>query len=577
MSQELEKLLHRLDKSQEKTSEYSISSKIDQVTSKDQNLNAVAERMAFSFCENCADRNAGWGTYFGPMVVWPEDDGQIYESPSLSRVNEDVIKYWSNRVAVTNNQLMKARYSGLVWDLTEKVLGERPDHNIAIQYIESLIEVCDQDLSEQPTEAIQKISRAYEVASNLNNPELIKRCIESAINLEDKVAEDDKAGLWGFCFKKFILDKCQYVSEQQSYKLITDLEERLIRVSSGHSPWVCESAGIPLATYYRRKNQPEDVKRIIEIVGKCFESSCEGLPALQASSWYQHIHGIYLHFNLKENAEIVLRKIAEIGPDVVAGMHKFSHSIDISKEKFDADLDSMTSGGLEETFKRIAVQFVPNKDEVEQQALNLAKKHPITYLFTKKLQDYSGIPVATIGGIEDDLEGNTIHQLSQNMVIESLFLRASFEKAFETYNVNAKDLTEYIFQSPIFEESKKEILQSGVDAYLKEDYIVAIHILIPQAEAAIRTLVKLTGGDTLRPNRQGGLQLRTFDDLLRDELVERCFGPDSSFYFRMLFTDQRGWNVRNDVCHGISPANAFNHSTADRVMHVMLCLAGERE
>ena len=32
---------------------------------------------------------------------------------------------------------------------------------------------------------------------------------------------------------------------------------------------------------------------VIELVGKYFESSCEGLPALQASSWYQHVHGIY--------------------------------------------------------------------------------------------------------------------------------------------------------------------------------------------------------------------------------------------------------------------------------------------
>ena len=108
-------------------------------------------------------------------------------------------------------------------------------------------------------------------------------------------------------------------------------------------------------------------------------------------------------------------------------------------------LNSMTCGGLEETFKRIAVQFIPNKDKVEQQVLNLAKKHPITYLFTKKLQDYSGRPVATIGGIENDFEGNTIHQLSQNMGIDSLFLRFSFKKASEIYNVNAKDSNRVYF------------------------------------------------------------------------------------------------------------------------------------
>ena len=86
------------------------------------------------------------------------------------------------------------------------------------------------------------------------------------------------------------------------------------------------------------------------------------------------------------------------------------------------------------------------------------------------------------------------------------------------------------------------------------------------------------GGATLRKNRQGGLQLRTFDDLLRDKRVEDCFGTDSSFYFRVLLTDQRGWNMRNDVCHGISPVGVFNYSTADRIMHVvLLCLAQVKE
>ncbi|SOD20712.1 DUF4209 domain-containing protein [Nitrosomonas ureae] len=428
-----------------------------------------------------------------------------------------------------------------------------------------------------PNRSNKKITRAYKVASNLQNTELIQKCIASAINLEDKIAEDDKAGLWGFCFELFILGKSKYLSTEQENKLITDLEARLTRVSSDHSPWVCESAGIPLATYYRNKEQLDDVRRVIEVVGNSFESSCEGLPAIQASSWYQHAYDIYISFNMQENAAKVTKKISQIGPDVLESMQEFSYSKEIPKEKFDIYLDSITNGGLETTFNRMAVNFLPKKDQVERQVLDLAKNHPISYLFTKTLQDYKGRPVATIGGIEDDLEGNTIHQLSRNMEIDSFFLRHSFRKAVEVYGPSAQEITEFIFLSPIFEESKRGIVQTGVQAFLQQDYVAAIHILVPQAEAAIRSLVEFMGGITLRKNRQGGLQLRTFDDLLRDETVEQCFGTDSTFYFRILLTDQRGWNIRNDVCHGISPINVFNYLTADRIMHVMLCLAQVKE
>ncbi len=143
------------------------------------------------------------------------------------------------------------------------------------------------------------------------------------------------------------------------------------------------------------------------------------------------------------------------------------------------------------------------------------------------------------------------------MGIDSFFLRHSFNKTLEVYGVSADDVMNFILKSPIFEESKRDIVQKGVKAYLEEDYMFAIHILVPQAEAAIRTLVELMGGATLRRNRQGGLQLRTFDDLLRDESVENCFGVDTSFYIFKCFSLTKRVNVRNDVCHGIKLADAL--------------------
>lgn len=285
---------------------------------------------------------------------------------------------------------------------------------------------------------------------------------------------------------------------------------------------------------------------------------------------------IYISFNMKDDAERITKKITEVGPDVVDSMQELSHSIEIPNEQLDAYLDSMTNGGLEVTLRRIAAQFIPKKDQVEQQVLELAKNYPLTFLFTKTLQDHKGRPIATIGSIEEDLEGNIIHQLSSEMNTNAFFLRHSFKKALELYNIKVQDLIDFVLVSPIFEETKKDLIYAGLQAYLNQDYISAIHILVPQTESAIRTLVELTGGATLRKNRQGGLQLRTFDDLLRNEKVEECFGIDLSFYFRILLTEQRGWNIRNNICHGISPSGAFNPSTADRVMHVILCLAQVR-
>lgn len=576
MNIELAQLISELDQSDENITESSISSKISKITQDDLSLEATAEKIAFGFYEDYQHKQSGWGTYFGPMMVWVGDDGKVYESPSISSVTEEIMEHWINRSKSTTNPILKARYCGLVWDLSKAAIDKNPDYTIAIEYVNALLDITDKDLCKHPSEAIKKIIRAYKVAVGLNNSDLINRCIESAINLEDRIAEDGKAGLWGFCFDLFVLGKSKYLSEDQREKLIEDLEQRLIRLSEDSSPWGCESAGVRLADYYRVKGNKEEVTRVVKVVGKSFEGACDDVAPIQASSWLQHVHDLYISYNMKDDAERITKKITEIGPKVVDSMQSFSHSIEIPKEQLDAYLDSMTNGGLENTLIRIAAHFIPKKNQVEEQVLELAKNYPLTYLFTKTLQDHKGRPIATIGSVEDDLEGHVIHQLSSNLNTNAFFLRHSFKKALEVYDINVQDLTDFIFKSPLFEETKQDIIHAGLRAYLNQDYISAIHILVPQIEAAIRTLVELTGGATLRSTRQGGLQLRTLDDLLRDEKVKECFGIDLSFYFRILLTEQRGWNIRNDVCHAISPSGAFSPSTADRIMHVILCLAQVR-
>lgn len=179
MNDELAKLLEELDQSKEKTSEHSISSKINIATKEDQSLEAIAERLAFGFCEDYLDKQRG--TYFCPMMVWVGEDGKTYENPSISLVDSDVVEYWKARSLNTKNSLMKSRYSGLVWDLSEVAIGEKPDHKIAIEYVNALLDLADKDLCEHPTETITKIARAYKVASALNNYKLIKKALKSLL------------------------------------------------------------------------------------------------------------------------------------------------------------------------------------------------------------------------------------------------------------------------------------------------------------------------------------------------------------------------------------------------------------
>ena len=72
------------------------------------------------------------------------------------------------------------------------------------------------------------------------------------------------------------------------------------------------------------------------------------------------------------------------------------------------------------------------------------------------------------------------------------------------------------------------------------------------------------------------LVLAEADYFLRDERAERILEADATFYLRVLLTDQRGWNVRNDVAHGITPMEQFVAAPADRLFRALLLLGSLR-
>jgi len=147
----------------------------------------------------------------------------------------------------------------------------------------------------------------------------------------------------------------------------------------------------------------------------------------------------------------------------------------------------------------------------------------------------------------------------------------------QRFGLTAEKLVEHLYLSPIFEENTREIIRDGLQAFMEDNHLVAAHLLIPQTEGAIRSLVEKAGGSVLKQGRVGGLQLKLLDELLRDQKTIEVLGEDMVLYFRILLTDPRGWNLRNNISHGMMTHDAFDATVSDRIVHALLCLALVRE
>ncbi|MCK9436712.1 MAG: DUF4209 domain-containing protein [Proteiniphilum sp.] len=560
-----------------KTSEHEIASEFRKLLPEKGNeisMELRAESMAFDFMENYTNKDTGWGTYFGPMIVWNNGDGTSTESPSIRLVTPEMMEYWTRRLNQTTNPILKARYSGLVWDFSKPVLNSNPDFKIGIEYVKSLIATVESRNYRYETDLITKIKRATQVAISLNATDLIEKAKIATIELENEIAENDKPGLWGFSFDILVGNKKVNLTAEEEEKIIKTLELRFEELSNEPklNPWNAEAAAERIAEYYRKKGDEQKVKEIILQLGKAYEANEKTGNAMQVSSWLQHLHKIYATYGLNDEANAVLIRLRELGPKINEELQPISSSFEIPKDKLDAFINFMVDGEPKLIFHKIIQNFIPKKDEIKDRMFGQAKTAPLTYLIPTSIQDNKGRVIATIGSLEDDLDGNLIHELSQSLSFQAIFVRHIFYKIITDKILDVNDFMDFIEDSPVFSESRKPIIQRGIQAYYDNDLIVAIHILIPQIEEAIRNLIELAGGVVLKKNRGGGFQLKTFDDILRDEIIKQVLGENIQLYLRVLFTDPRGWNLRNDVCHGMSEIEFFSFQSIERILHVMLIL-----
>jgi len=573
----IRRFLEQMESTLGQVSEYKISGRIIDFIKAKFGCNPprvlLWERMAFDFAENHLDDESGWGTYFGPKFVLSAEDGRTVEHPSIQEITPDIISYWEKRAKESNHPVFKARYSNLVWDFSRKIKGEKPPYLIAQIFIDSVIEIAEKGLHKHTKDTIIKLKRALSLALSINDKERIDKLVDAIITYEEKIAEDDKPALC-FSYEFLVKNKKVQISENKEQRIIKSLEERFERLLKGNDYNTAKSVAFLLMDYY--KSERYQIRNILSKLEVMIQKQADQVSPFVISIWLKELYSLCLQYGLKDKANKILIKIREVGKKRKSGL-KVETRVKISNEEIKKFINTLIEGDLKTALTRVAVYYIPRKEKVMQQLKDLYKKSPVLSSATQKILDREGRIIAEVGSLEEDKEGRIVFQISQNMRMMSPFLRETLEVLIKKFNLDTKSIVNYFYESPIFDEKRKDFFVRGIKAYLRNDYLVALHILVPQIEALIRNLAEESGLPVLKPSRSGGFHYKTLDNLLRDDEIINALGEDICLYFRTLFTDQRGWNLRNNICHGISQIQDFDQAAADRVFHALLCLSSKRK
>ncbi|HEV2960837.1 MAG TPA: DUF4209 domain-containing protein [Candidatus Angelobacter sp.] len=538
----------------------------------------LTESSAFSFMSRRGEPSV-WNTYFGPMGTFKHTDGTEVSNPDIMQLNENTLKHWQERATSVKNPLMSARYADLVWDLTKAITKGSPDYKYAQLAIDQYMMAVQNGLHPMDMDAVRWLERAFALSASLKDEKRAKGLITLIFVFYDLAVNPTKTGVWIFPFDT-LYSRRDLLSQDEADRIIADLE-RMLDITSGggkpeeFDPFGAQAAADRLAQHYRRLNDKANVERVIKQYGGAFEKLSKEASPMAAQSWLLPVIEKYEQEGLKQDAEQLRILSEEKGKHIQDDLKEYSASFSITQAELEGFVKEMLADDLDSALGRIAVNFTPAVEATRKHLHEISDIAPLMSLFSVVKVSSDGRASAKIGSLEEDPDGRLHMEIGNHIGMYVPFLSKVIDSVREKYSPTPEQLIDWLSQSSVFHESRKEFLLEGLRSYEAGDYLKAIHVLVPQVEHTLRNLLVLMQIPTTKavPGHPGITDVKSMNQVLQDERVREALTENMWRYLTVLYIDRRGLNIRNDLAHGLMEMKMFNRAVADRVFHSLLVLS----
>ena len=522
-----------------------------------------------------------WGTYYGPFSKQMRKDGSGFDCvPDRNGITARTIEYWERRASSVVNPMLKMLYTGLVLDFKESVTGTKPDFiKIRKANIIASLEVAEDCCPEYVYDNLEYCIHAIEMAVRIGNKELCERGAKAlAANYKTFTSGD-----WfipGINLFKKILRHYDLYPELMEFavdKLMNEFENREILAqeegmrTDEHGHVMKEIAEL-LCEYHNSIKQPQHILPLLNRTTNAIRFSFGYRGGLWAQGMMEEMQKVYRKYHLYKEADFLYKDIIKQGDNAKKELQHCSLNVPVSKELWDGYWKSELNGTDEDVILHFLLRYLPDvKRDVQMINGDIFRLGIRVFI-----SDSNGIPLSHVGTGKKPEEQKLSYQIYSQMKLTDAFLSEHIKRLESKGLLSVDYILGNLFRdSLIIREEQRTIVQRGLEAFIEKDYIVACHLLIPQLESAIRVLCKLNGGEILRPknNPEEGNEYKSLEGLLCQECVRKALRDDITTYFKILFTDSNGGNLRNMVSHGLLKASAFNENMANRIFHAFLILS----
>jgi plasmid maintenance system antidote protein VapI len=534
--------------------------------------------------------NPVWDMYWQPLSGWTDAQGTIHRDPDVAQVGDSTIAEWARLARLAQHPVLRARFADLAWEIAKfcvaAVRGDpqeqaaiQPDVDDALLAIDAYLEAVERDLAHEVFDAWKYLGRAIELAASVGDAARLQRA-KAALFAYQSACQSAEPAYPFWLFDDIVWEQRASLGlsdEEKSY-VISALEDVLaIRADQSNparfDPNSAQDAADRLGRWRQQLGQVAEAHRAAETAGRAIETAAEMASGLTAIALLERQAIRYRRAGDKDSAARVEQMIRRRAPEAKGELRRVSTQIEIPKEKLDEWADQVAGATFEQGLRQLVSENLIRKGQSEARVRSIAEKAVLLAHIPIQIMRDDGFSSAVIGSVEDDLEGRTVHDAANAFGYSAPFLNVALVRFREKHDVDLERLMGWLEHAPLFPASRLAIVREGLAAWFAEDWIKAIHLLLPQIEAALRDLLGALGGSVMKPDPyHGGFQSIALGEVLCHERFRAAIPEDVRFHLRVLLQDSRGLNLRNEIAHGLAARELFDRGIANWVFHAIVLL-----
>ncbi|WP_420209363.1 DUF4209 domain-containing protein [Candidatus Electronema sp. JC] len=190
------------------------------------------------------------------------------------------------------------------------------------------------------------------------------------------------------------------------------------------------------------------------------------------------------------------------------------------------------------------------------------REHPLPVLFgaTNRSREGSVIakcPSMGFGDAESEEYKTTLwaKMIDQYLIYIEIAVQSGIWPALEIlrleHRLREEDFLSIASNSPIVPIERERLWAKALFLGYDNDFVAALHILVPQVEHMVRWHLKSVNVKTTNLDKKGIENENGLSTLMDLTEVSKIFGEDLAFELKALFCDAFGPNLRNQIAHGL--------------------------